>query len=131
NFPGTDIPNYTQADIEQSARALTVWQHGNYKQTPVAPFTGILWDGTNGNPNWHDTTNKTFLGQTGNWGLSDVIDIIFQQPDDATATPPGIPAGFPAGYTSAYWASQKLYQEFVYYVPNPSVVDAMARLMLA
>lgn len=99
----------------------------------MAPFDGVLWDGTNGNPNWHDTGSKTFLGQTGNWGLTDVIDIIFQQP--TSSYPPNAPSGFPEGYTAAYWASQKIYKEFVYYNPsvtdpNGTVLDAMARLML-
>ncbi len=134
NFPGTDtVPNYTQTDIEEAARALTGWQHANKGQTPAAPFNGVLWNGTNGNPSWHDTTNKTFLGQTGNWGLGDVIRIIFQQPTDAY--PPNAPSGFPQGYTSAYWACQKIYKTFVYYNPtltdpNGTVRDAMARLMV-
>ncbi len=133
SFPGTSIPNYTQDDIENSARALTGWQHGNEvsgKVVEIAPFTGVLWDGSNGNPSWHDTTNKTFLGQTGNWGLPEILSIIFQQPTTSPLSPVGGPSGFPQGYTAAYWACQKLYKEFVYYVPNASVVDAMARLML-
>ena len=106
NDPNTGKPNYTQTDVENSARALTGWQ-----PTTSAPFVGTFNQGL-----W-DQTDKTFLGQTGNWALSDIIKIIFEQ-------------GTPAGYTSAYWACQKIYKEFVYYVPNASVVDAMATLML-
>ena len=125
-FPDTTngtIPNYTQNDIEENARALTGWQHSNKGVTPAAPFAGVLWDGSNGNPSWHDTTSKTFLGQTGNWGLTDIINILFQQPTYTLPSPVGIPAGYPQGYTAAYWACQKLYKEFVYYVPNHNVVD--------
>ncbi len=129
-FPGTNVPNYTETDIQNSALALTGWQLSNYKQPPVSPFQGILWDGTNGNPNWHNTGTKTFLGQSGNFALTDILAIIFQQPTYSPASPAGIPTGYPSGYTSAYWVSQKLYQEFVYYVPNTSVVDAMARLLI-
>jgi uncharacterized protein (DUF1800 family) len=106
NDPITGKPNYTESDVQNSARALTGWQ-----PSTTSPFVGQF------NPSLHDTTNKTFLGQTGNWALSDIIKIIFEQ-------------GTPAGYTSAYWACQKIYKEFVYYVPNASVVDAMATLML-
>ncbi len=123
-FPGTDIPNYTQDDIENSARALTGWS-----PTTTAPFIGQF------NSARHDTGQKTFLGQTGNWALTDIINIIFQQPTASPAYPPGAPSGFPQGYTAAYWACQKMYKEFVYYNPsvtdpNGTVRDAMARLML-
>ena len=104
--PKTGKPNYTESDVQSSARALTGWQ-----PSTSAPFIGQF------NPSLHDTSNKTFLGQTGKWALQDIINIIFEQ-------------GTPAGYTAAYWACQKLYQEFVYYVPNKSVVDAMAMVML-
>ena len=124
NFPGTAIPNYTQTDIENSSRALTGWS-----PTTTAPYVDQF------NNARHDQTNKTFLGQTGNWALQDILDIIFQQPDYSTSTPLGIPVGLPAGYTSAYWASQTIYKTFVYYNPdvtdpNGTVRDAMARLML-
>jgi uncharacterized protein (DUF1800 family) len=119
NFPGTSTPNYTQIDIENSARALTGW-----RPTTTDPFVGQF------NNALHDTTNKTFLGQTGNWTLQDILNIIFEQPTTASASLLGLPTGFPQGYTSAYWACQRMYKEFVYYVPNTSVVDAMARLML-
>ena len=113
NDPKTGLPNYTETDIQNSARALTGW-----RPTQAAPFIGVLNDGTNGTLSLHDTGSKTFLGQTGNWGLPDIINIIFEQ-------------GTPAGYTPAYFICSELYANFVYYVPNPTVVDAMATLMLA
>jgi uncharacterized protein (DUF1800 family) len=105
--PSQPKPNYTETDIQNSARALTGWQ-----PSIQAPFVGQF------NPSLHDSTAKTFLGHTGNFGLQDILNIIFEQ-------------GTPQGYTSAYWVCQKLYEEFVYYVPNPSVIDAMATVMLA
>jgi uncharacterized protein (DUF1800 family) len=124
NFPNTTIPNYTQNDVEANAQALTGWT-----PTITAPFVGQF------NSKRFDSNPKTFLGQTGNWALQDVINIIFQQPTAASATLLGLPAGFPEGYTSAYWACQTIYKEFVYYNPevtdpNHTVIDAMARLML-
>jgi uncharacterized protein (DUF1800 family) len=106
NDPKTGKPNYVELDVQNSARSLTGWQ-----PSTTAPFIGQF------NPSLHDTGTKTFLGQTGSWALSDIINIIFEQ-------------GTPPGYTSAYWACQKIYKEFVYYVPNAGVVDAMALLML-
>ena len=105
--PNYGQPNYTETDIQNSARALTGWQ-----PTTTAPFVGQL------NAALHDTTSKTFLGQTGNFALQDILNIIFEQ-------------GTPAGYTSAYSLSQTIYTNFVYYNPNPSVIDAMAQVMLA
>lgn len=118
--PRTGKPNYSEQDIQEAARALAGWQPTNFKNVdnPIVPFAGVLWDGTNGNPERRDTGTKTFLGQTGNWALADILRIIFEQ-------------GTPAGYTAAYWFCQKLYQQFVYAVPNASVIDAMATVLLA
>ncbi len=123
-FPGTQIPNYTQDDIEYSAQALTGWA-----PTTTYPFVGQF------NSARHDPNSKTFLGQTGNFAMSDILSIIFQQPTAASATLLGLPSGFPEGYTSAYWACQRIYKTFVYYDPtvtdpNGTVRDAMAQLML-
>ncbi len=129
NFPNTTTPNYTQADVEANAQALTGWQ-----PTITTPFVGQF------NSALHDTTSVTFLGQTGSFDLTDVINIIFSQPTSSPVYPPA-PAGgtapgtgFPEGYTAAYWACQTIYKEFVYYDPyndpSPTVIDAMARLML-
>ena len=138
NFPGTSTPNYTQDDVEANAQALTGWT-----PTLTHPFQGTF------NVNHFDPNSKTFLGQTGNFGLTandpstNVINIIFQQPTSSPAYPPGAPSGFPEGYTAAYWACQTIYKQFVYYNPDVTdppptdgscpqgpVRDAMARLML-
>jgi hypothetical protein len=54
--------------------------------------------------------------------LDDIINIIFSYKGPGGNNAPG--------FTSAYWFCQKIYMEFVYYVPNASVVTAMANLML-
>jgi uncharacterized protein (DUF1800 family) len=64
------IGNYTQSDIEQSARALTGWRV-NFL-TGQAVFA----------PRLHDNSQKTFLGQTGNFDYKDIARIICAQ--DAT-----------------------------------------------
>ncbi len=61
--------NYTEQDIIETARALSGYvERGEIGCEPVA------FDATK-----HDTGSKTILGQTGNWGYDDVIDILFQQ----------------------------------------------------
>jgi uncharacterized protein (DUF1800 family) len=61
------VGNYTQTDIEQSARALTGWR--------VSPLTG----GAVFVPRFHDNGQKTFLGQTGNFDYKDIARIICAQ----------------------------------------------------
>jgi uncharacterized protein (DUF1800 family) len=103
-------PNYTETDVQEAAKALTGWT------TPDTSLVGVL------NPKLQDMSIKTFLGQSGNWALQDIIDIIFsKQPYDSN---------YPKGYVTAYFASTKIYQALVYYMPNAGVVDAMARVMV-
>ncbi len=60
---------YTEQDIIETARALSGYvERGEIGCEPVA------FDATK-----HDVGSKTILGQTGNWGYDDVIDILFQQ----------------------------------------------------
>ncbi len=61
------VGNYTQTDIEQSARALTGWVVN--PQTGKAVFR----------PQFHDDGTKTFLGQTGNFDYKDIARIICAQ----------------------------------------------------
>lgn len=60
--------NYTEVDVRESARAFTglVVRPATGKTVLVAAF--------------HDEGQKTFLGQTGNFGPDDIIDIILKQP---------------------------------------------------
>ncbi len=60
---------YTEQDIIETARALSGYvERGDLGCEPVS------FD-----PTYHDPGSKTILGQTGNWGYDDVIDILFQQ----------------------------------------------------
>lgn len=58
--------NYTEEDIKESARAFTGWMTNESGE-----FVFNKWV--------HDEGDKTFMGQTGNFGGEDIIDIIFQQ----------------------------------------------------
>jgi hypothetical protein len=95
------IGNYTEADVREAARAWTGLR--------IRRATGEVYL----NPRLHDAGSKTFLGQTGNFGGPDIVNIIFEQPAAAR-----------------YFAS-KLLTFFVYADPEPELVDAVAGLLRA
>lgn len=101
---------YTEEDIIETARALSGYvERGEIGCSPVA------FDATK-----HDAGSKTILGQTGNWGYDDVIDVLFAQR----------PAGI------AEFICRKLYEFFVH--PDSkdeannaqSIIDGMASTFL-
>ncbi len=94
--------NYTEADIQEIARALTGWKVDFF--TLESSF----------NPIFFDSANKTFLGQTGPYGYDDVVDIIFQE----------------RSVQIAEFICRKLYREFVYDVPDEATVSELAQILL-
>ncbi len=96
--------NYTQADIEEVARALTGWDADKHRHLES------VFD-----PELHDGGEKTIFGQTGNWGYDDVIRILFEE----------------RGAEIAHFICEKLYRAFVYDAPNAAVVQEMADLFQA
>ncbi|MGB5428877.1 DUF1800 domain-containing protein [Eudoraea sp.] len=60
---------YTEEDIIETAKALT-----GYVERGEIGCEQVLFD-----PTRFDAGPKTILGQTGNWGYDDVINILFQQ----------------------------------------------------
>jgi uncharacterized protein (DUF1800 family) len=105
--PITQQPNYSELDIQNAGQALSGWQPGT-----TAPFQGEFIS------TCHNPGLKTFLGRTGNYALADVLGLIFGK-------------GTPKGYNVAYFVCQKIYTAFVYWIPNPTVVDAMAKLLVS
>ena len=93
------VDQYTEQDVRESARAWTGWIVP--RRTGTAAFVARR----------HDNGTKTFLGQTGNWGGRDVVDIIYRQPACA-----------------AFWAANLL-NFFVYNSPEPQLVGAVAELI--
>ncbi|MDQ2866759.1 MAG: DUF1800 domain-containing protein [Candidatus Eremiobacteraeota bacterium] len=91
--------NYTEEDIRQSARAFTGWT----VDRRTAAFTF--------NQRMHDAESKTFLGRSGNFDGSDIVQIIYEQPACAR-----------------FW-SQSLLNFFVYNNPEPQLVDALASVI--
>ncbi|MEE9432063.1 MAG: DUF1800 domain-containing protein [Melioribacteraceae bacterium] len=88
------IGNYTENDIAEGAKALTGWQVEGLESS----F----------NEDRFDTSAKTFMGQTGNYNYTDIIDIIFTQEE------------------TAKYICRKLYKEFVYFEPDTAVVNQLA-----
>lgn len=88
------IGNYTETDVKQAALALTGWRVEGLRST----FNKSLFA----------DVSKTFLGQTGNFSYTDIIDIILTK--DAAAE----------------FICRKLYKEFVFYKPNEPFVKQMA-----
>ena len=89
------IGNYSEQDVRESARAFTGYQ--------VRRDQGFVF-----NRRDHDDGPKTFLGQSGNFDGSDIVNIIFQQPAAAT------------------FLATKLIEFFVYSEPEPEFVAAFA-----
>lgn len=90
------IGNYTEQDIQNSARAFT-----GYKINPQDD--SFRWA-----PFQHDGGEKTFFGRTGNFGGDDIIDLILQKP------------------ACAQFITRKLWTFFAYENPKPALVDALA-----
>jgi uncharacterized protein (DUF1800 family) len=91
------IGNYTEQDIQEAARALTGWQ--------VDGLTSYF------NATRFDDGTKTFLGQTGNFIHTDVVDIIFTQP------------------AAAVFFSRELYHEFMHVAVDEPSVQTMAQIL--
>lgn len=85
---------YTERDVTEAARALTGWRVRNHQTV----FTRAR----------HDEGSKTFLGETGNWGLGDILLLIFAQPQSARFVP------------------AKLFSFFVHENPSEEMKDALA-----
>jgi uncharacterized protein (DUF1800 family) len=66
-------PNYSEDDVKEAARAFTGWTVAN--AMPRYPYgrypSQFIYD-----PSDHDSGEKTFLGETGNWNGEDIIRII-------------------------------------------------------
>lgn len=83
------IPTYNQTDVRQLALALTGWTFNTANGTPQYPNPNYYPGPMVPLPNYHDTSSKTFLGQTipanqtMQKDIDDVIDIVFNHPNVA------------------------------------------------
>jgi uncharacterized protein (DUF1800 family) len=93
------IGNYTETDIKEGARSLTGWQIATDGITSVF------------NKSRFDDGDKTFLGKTGKFNHTDILNIIFEKEQ------------------TARYICEKLYKEFVFYKPDAAFVDQMAAVL--
>lgn len=96
------IGNYTQDDISEISRALTGF-YVDFFTFEAGFYSGI-----------HDDGEKTIFGRTGNFGYSDVIDIIFEERAEEIAQ----------------FICSKIYQFFLYETPNQTIVNGLADIFL-
>jgi uncharacterized protein (DUF1800 family) len=75
------VGNYTEVDVREASRAFTGWTI--QPKLPRGPIGRHDWQFIY-RPEDHDDTEKTFLGETGNFNGEDVMDIICQHPATAT-----------------------------------------------
>jgi hypothetical protein len=101
------VGNYTEADVQEAARAFTGW-HTNV--TPEAGFNPQTKPAFTFRGTLHDDGEKTVLGRTGKWDGADVVRIVLEQP------------------ACARFLVRKLYRHFVAeaVVPPDSLIEPLA-----
>ena len=72
--------NYSEDDVKACARAFTGWNIA--PPYPPFPHGRSPWE-FRFDPADHDFSEKTFLGETGNWNGDDIIRIVCEQPATA------------------------------------------------
>ena len=108
--------NYTEDDVREAARAFTGWRFTPPRRVDrddreAREIAVAEWD-----PQFivaqrlHDSGTKTFLGQTGNWDGTDIVDIIMQQ--EATGQ-----------FIALY-----LYTEFIHSQPYQDEIDDLVTI---
>jgi uncharacterized protein (DUF1800 family) len=105
---------YSEEDIKQAARALTGW---TLKETGTSPVGTKKYHQSEAAfiANRFDTTDKTFMGRTGNWGYADIVDIIFEEHPREVAK----------------FICRKLYREFVYEIADETIIEQLADILIA
>ena len=109
------VGNYTEDDVKHAALAFTGW---TFEQPVPRDPCGNYDTEFRYNPEEHDDSEKTFLGETGRFNGEDIVDIIAKQP------------------ATAKFISRRLYDFFVADEPqvpawniepprNPAAIDAM------
>src|SRR5262249_26443415 len=93
------VGNYSEMDVREGAKAFTGWQVPRTREDKGPPKLGV----PGFRPQRFDSSNKTFLGKTGNFKPDDIVDIITAQP------------------ASASYIVRRLFAFFVW--PNPSDED--------
>jgi len=94
------LDQYTQDDIVAAAKSFTGW---------------LTYDGVTSDfyPEYHDTTEKTFLGPTGNWDGDDIVDFIFEEDEVAR------------------FICRKLYRWYIDEYPDEPLIEDLAQTFRA
>jgi uncharacterized protein (DUF1800 family) len=98
------IGNYTETDVQEGARAFTGWtvkRVGNV-------LGSFFFDQAK-----HDNGTKTFLGQTGNFNGTDIVEILAHRPE------------------TARFLSRKLWVWFIDDTPSDADIEPLAQIYLA
>lgn len=103
---GKVLPNYTETDVREVARAMTGWYIEDYQTWTPSKFEGYF----------HDSGRKTFLGETtqgrsgpdGAHEIEDVVDVIMRHP------------------STAPFISKMLIQKLATETPTPGYVERVA-----
>ena len=74
------VGNYTEVDVRECSRAFTGWTITS--KLPRGPIGRFDWFFQYKEED-HDDTEKTFLGETGNFDGEDILNIVCQQPATA------------------------------------------------
>jgi uncharacterized protein (DUF1800 family) len=103
------IGNYSEDDVKNCARAFTGW---TLKPTiPAAqPYGRFDWE-FEFRPDLHDYGAKEFLGESGPFDGTDIIDIIVRQP------------------ATAQFLAMRLYKFFVSDTPDQETIDELAKVV--
>jgi uncharacterized protein (DUF1800 family) len=100
------IGTYTEDDVKNCARAFTGWTFG--ETVPgVKPYGRYRW-AFDFRPDLHDGGEKEFLGESGPFDGTDIIDIIVRQP------------------ATGRFLAKRLYLFFVADHPDPDAIDDLA-----
>jgi uncharacterized protein (DUF1800 family) len=94
---------YTQADIEDAARALTGWNGFTSACAPIG-YVSFL----------HDPGSKTIFGQTGNWDYDGLHEVLFTQRAQEIAT----------------YICGKIYRHFVHPLAPDEIVAQLAQTLI-
>lgn len=87
---------YTETDIKEAARAFTGWSLE--RETAAYRFRPFL----------HDDGEKTFMGRTGRFNGTDIVEIVLKQP------------------RVAEYITEKAWREFISEKPDPATVSRIA-----
>jgi uncharacterized protein (DUF1800 family) len=100
--------NYTEKDIQESARAFTGWgigadkgKKGGLQRGSYPSFKNV--------PKWHDAGAKTIFGETGNFDGSDVVRLALAQE------------------ASSRWITQKLWRFYAGWSPPEPLLQELVK----